>query len=91
MAIDDLAVKRPVKETNVEVTEVATVKDISPAAKTTSSSVNDDIQVVVENLSPEEQAKRFRSEADRLSKQAAEMRRQAEALVPTKKPSKTEK
>lgn len=90
VAIDELAVKQTVKEANVEVTEVATVKDISPAAKTTSSSVNDDFQAVVGNLSPEEKAKRFRGEADRLSKQAAELRRQAEALVPIKKPSKTE-
>jgi hypothetical protein len=35
--------------------------------------------------SPEAQAKRFRSEADRLAKQAAEMRRKAEELAPTKK------
>jgi hypothetical protein len=40
---------------------------------------------VVENLSPEDQAKKFRSEADRLSKEAAALRRQAEELVPTKK------
>jgi len=37
---------------------------------------------------PEAQAKQFRSEADRLSKQAAELRRQAEALVPTAKKTK---
>ena len=36
-------------------------------------------------LSPEEQARHFRSEADRLSKQAAEMRRKAEELVPVAK------
>jgi hypothetical protein len=30
-------------------------------------------------------AKKFRSDADRLSKEAAELRRQAEELVPTKK------
>ena len=39
-------------------------------------------------LTPEEQAKQFRSDADRLSKQAAELRRQAEALVPTAKKTK---
>jgi hypothetical protein len=39
-------------------------------------------------LTPESQAKQFRSEADRLSKQAAELRRQAEALVPTVKKTK---
>lgn len=35
--------------------------------------------------SPEDEAKYYRSQADKLSKQAAEMRRKAEELVPTKK------
>ncbi len=86
IAVDDLAVKEEIKVTsNVEVVDVATVKDISPSAKTTSQSVNEDIQPMVENLSPEDQAKRFRSDADRLAKQAAALRRQAEELAPTKK------
>jgi hypothetical protein len=38
-----------------------------------------------EPLSDEDLAKKYRSDADRLSKEAAELRRQAEALVPTKK------
>ena len=86
IAVDDLAVKEEVKiPTNVEVVDVATVKDISPSAKTTSQSVNEDIQPMVENLSPEAQAKKFRSDADKLAKQAADFRRKAEELVPTKK------
>ena len=40
-------------------------------------------------LSDEDLAKSYRSQADRLSKEAAELRRQAEALVPTKKAVKT--
>ena len=36
-------------------------------------------------ITDEALAKKFRSDADRLSKEAAELRRQAEALVPTKK------
>lgn len=40
------------------------------------------------NLSPEDRARQFRSEADKLSKQAAELRRKAEELVPTKRPAK---
>lgn len=84
-SINDLAVKDPTIQTNVEVVEVAKVKDISPQSKTTSSSINEDHQPAVENLGPEDQAKRFRSEADRLSKQAAEFRRQAETLSPIKK------
>jgi hypothetical protein len=41
-------------------------------------------------LSAEDQAKKFRSEADRLAKEAAEMRRKAEELAPTKKKTKAE-
>lgn len=87
IAVDDLSVKNPVAvNPNVEVQEVATVKDISPAGKTTSGSINEDAQPAVSApLSPEDQAKKFRSDADRLSKEAAELRRQAETLMPTKK------
>jgi hypothetical protein len=84
VSVNDLAVKEPVKA-DVEVVDIAKVRDISPAAKTTSASVTEESQPVMENLSTEDQAKRFRSEADKLSKMAAEMRRQAELLLPTKK------
>lgn len=88
-SIDDLAMKDPrAVDPTVEIQEVATVKDMmkdQPGLKTSSASINTDEQPAVENLSPEDQAKRFRSEADRMSKQAAELRRQAEALAPIKK------
>lgn len=84
VSVNDLAVKEPVRA-DVEVVDIAKVQDISPAAKTTSASVTEESQPVMENLSTEDQAKRFRSEADKLSKMAAEMRRQAELLLPTKK------
>jgi hypothetical protein len=84
VSVNDLAVKEPVKA-DVEVVDIAKVRDISPSAKTTSASVTEESQPVMENLSTEDQAKRFRSEADKLSKMAAEMRRQAELLLPTKK------
>lgn len=42
-------------------------------------------------ISDEALAKKFRSDADRLSKEAAELRRQAEELVPTKKKASTKK
>jgi hypothetical protein len=41
-------------------------------------------------FTPEEQAKKYRSEADRLSKEAASLRRQAEDLIPTAKKAKVE-
>lgn len=89
VSVGDLAVKDG-NAKGVEIQEVATVKDISPTAKTSSQSINDDSQPAVQNLTPEDQAKQFRSEADRLSKQAAEMRRQAEVLAPTKKKKEPE-
>jgi hypothetical protein len=72
-----------------EVKDIATVRDISPEkvpedttfAKTTSSSINES----VEALSTDQLAKKYRSDADRLSKEAANLRRMAEDLVPTKK------
>lgn len=45
---------------------------------------------LVDLLTPEQQAKHYRSEADRLSKEAATLRRQAEELVPTAKKVKSE-
>jgi len=73
---------------------MARVADISPKTgntdplmdqedygRTTSMSVNESI----EPLTDDALAKKYRSDADRLSKEAAELRRQAEALAPTKK------
>lgn len=91
VSVQDLAIK-PTPQENVEIQELAKVQDISPKTgntdplidqedygRTTSGSVNE------EPLSDEALARKFRSDADRLSKEAAELRRQAEALVPTKK------
>jgi hypothetical protein len=90
VSVQDLAIK-PNANQNVEIQELAKVKDISPKTgntdpigdqdfgRTTSASVNE------EPLTDEALAKKFRSDADRLSKEAAELRRQAEELVPTKK------
>ena len=53
---------------------VEAVKTIMPVASVAST--------------PEEQAKEYRSKADKLAKEAAQFRRLAEDLVPTKKPVK---
>ena len=58
------------------------------AGKTTSATTDSSIDSP--SGSPEEQAKAYRSQADKLAKQAAEMRRKAEELVPTKKKTKSE-
>lgn len=82
VAIDDLSIK-PAKSSE-EPQEIASVKEVS----STEPSEIPAPQVVEEqvlDLSPEAQAKKFRSEADRLAKEAAKFRRMAEELVPTKK------
>jgi hypothetical protein len=87
IAIDGLCIK-PGSNDKVEVKEVASARELpaetADVAKTTSASVN---QEPVETTfdTPEAEAKYYRSQADALSKKAAEMRRKAEELVPTKK------
>jgi hypothetical protein len=76
ISVDDLAIKSvnattPAKvEAKVEATPTATV--VEPIATDTFSN-------------PEDQAKHYRSQADKLAKEAAKFRRLAEELVPTKK------
>jgi hypothetical protein len=66
-------------------TEVATIKDISNTTKTDVVAESQVAKINEQPLTDEDLAKSYRSQADRLSKEAAELRRQAEALVPTKK------
>jgi hypothetical protein len=98
VSVQDLAIKPAQPDPNVEVKEVASAKDISPKTgntdplmdqvedfgRTTSASVNQEAPITKFD-SPETEAKYYRSQADRLAKQAAEMRRKAEELAPTKK------
>lgn len=79
VTVDDLALinspsdKPEVKETK----KVADTKSVSEESVPTSFD------------SPESEAKFYRSQADKLAKQAAEFRRKAEELAPTKRPVKT--
>jgi hypothetical protein len=82
VSVQDLAIKATVKE-NTEVQELAQVRDITPPQGNTDPIA--DQPVVNKNLSPEDQAKEYRSKADKLSKEAAQFRRMAEDLAPTKK------
>jgi hypothetical protein len=70
VAVDDLSIKDGVLKK--EEPKAAPTKVVAP-------------EVSLEPLTDEALAKKYRSDADRLSKEAAELRRQAEALVPTKK------
>jgi hypothetical protein len=90
IAVDDLHVSPSSQDkANTKVTEVATVKELPvetpDVSKTTSSSVNDSESSPTSFDSVNDEAKFYRSQADKLAKQAAEMRRKAEELVPTKK------
>jgi hypothetical protein len=75
VAVNDLALTETPSKT--EVRDIAYVKEL-PQDKP--------VEVKTEKpLSVEEQATILRGKADKLSKEAAELRRQAEALVPTKR------
>lgn len=86
ISVNDLALGN---KTSIQ--EVASVKDISDMID---PSIVAESQVAniksAEPLSDVDLAKKFRSDADRLSKEAAELRRQAEALAPTKKKTASE-
>lgn len=87
VSVQDLAMRGSPKEA-AQVQEIASVAEVPPATpeldegRTTSSSVNQESTTFE---TPESEAKYYRSQADKLAKQAAELRRRAEELVPTKK------
>lgn len=88
VTVGDLAL-RSSNPQKTQVQEVGTVQEVpepSDVTRTTSASVNEpEIATPASFDSPESEAKHYRSQADRFAKQAAEMRRKAEELVPTKK------
>ena len=87
VAVDDLSVK----SNTPEKTEAASLQDSPETLPRPADPVMPDsvatttMQVPTSFDSPDAEAKFYRSQADKLSKEAAEMRRKAEALVPTKK------
>jgi hypothetical protein len=87
VAVDDLAIKSSTAK--VEIKEVGSVNNMpaetNDLGKTTSASVNETYVEPTKFDSAEAEAKHYRSQADKLAKQAADMRRKAEELVPTKK------
>lgn len=88
VTVGDLALRSSSAQ-KTEVAEVATVQEVpttSDVTRTTSASVNEPEVTTPEVFdSAESEAKHYRSQADKFAKQAAEMRRKAEDLVPTKK------
>jgi hypothetical protein len=89
IAVDELHIAPGSNEKPVERTPSA-AKPVDDVARTTSTSVSGEEAISMVDATPEAQAKEFRSQADKLSKQAAEMRRKAEELSPTKKKTKEE-
>ena len=87
VTVADLAVKGPNGQTvNPSNNPAMTASEMAAAAPSVAPVADDGV------ITDEVLAKKFRSDADRLSKEAAELRRQAEELVPTKKkaaPKKT--
>jgi len=76
IAVDDLSLKDSFEEKKQDVTPSATVEQVVSESDTTVTGPND---------TPEATAKMYRSQADKLAKEAAKFRRMAEELVPTKK------
>ena len=83
--VDELALKPVTKAETQEIASVKEVPNSADVAKTTSASVNESYSQPESFDSAEAEAKHYRSQADRLAKQAAEFRRKAEELAPTKK------
>jgi len=83
VAVDELALTDSNKKDTTEVREVAQVNELPKTDTVKVEEVNSKEDLSA--LPKEEQATKLRGMADKLSKQAAELRRQAEALVPSKK------
>jgi len=85
VAVDDLSIKSETQEKKEarRMDEVPEPPAIKQTAEVIETSVNNNQIQTFET--PEAEAKFYRSQADKLSKQAAEMRRKAEELAPIKK------
>jgi len=77
VSVDALSLKSGITEKPEEHIQVQNVADIAPVTEGSESTVDANDPVAT--------AKYYRSQADKLAKQAAEFRRKAEELVPTKK------
>lgn len=83
LAVDDLSLKSVTPDAE-DLVEPKNKQPENDAAKTSSATVNE-VEIVPNPADPEGTAKMYRSQADKLAKQAAQFRRMAEELVPTKK------
>ena len=85
VSVQDLAVKNDPQK-NVEIQEIAKVRDLTePVIDPIEAQEDAKLLQSAEPLTDEALAKQYRSDADRLAKEAANLRRMAEELVPSKK------
>mgnify|MGYP006284735787 CR=1 FL=1 len=84
VSVQDLAIK-PDEKKNVEIQELASVKDLPQEQEDITKTTSSMAAKIDAPLTDDDLARKYRSDADRLSKEAAQLRRMAEELVPTKK------
>lgn len=80
ISVNDLAIG-----SGAEIREVATVKDISNTTKTNVAAESQVANIPDQPLSDADLARKYRSQADAMYKEAARLRAEAEKLLPTKK------
>lgn len=86
LAVDDLSLKADLDEKMAKEKKAEEKKAEEAAVKETTTVTDDEsLSIKTVDADPEVAAKQYRSAADKLSKQAAQYRRLAEELVPTKK------
>ena len=88
ISINDLAIGN---QTQTQVQDAAAIHDISDLTTTDVVAESEAATIPQEPLTDEQLAKKYRSDADRLSKEAANLRRMAEELIPTKRPEPVKK
>lgn len=81
VTVDELSLKEGIGD---KPTEAKPVEEVAAATPVVTETVTTESTPTTFD-SPEAEAKYYRSQADKLAKQAAEMRRKAETLAPTKK------
>ena len=90
LAVDELALEIGAVDDKNKVEEIAQVKELNSQTPAQTEQLTTQAPRLADEIvetfdSPESEAKHYRSQADKLAKQAADFRRRAEELSPTKK------
>lgn len=92
ISVQDLAIKPPQQDPNVEVQEVGQVNEVAPPLSDPLTQQQDEVLVSEAGnnvLSDSDLAAKYRNDAELLLKEAAELQKQAEALDPSPVAKKT--